>query len=575
MTAEADPERFRVDVSAARWACPRGWTATAEPPPGPRILWGQDALVAGLQLTAAAAGGARPRHAEVTAPARVEVIAGIVDALRAAVAEGVAVRWITRASEEDLRGRDGRSGALAEADGGVVVLDALDLLEAPERWRAVREAMAFATVRRMAGKGSDEPDSGAPIPETDAARVAVVVVGSDAAVRKLREGDERAAQLLRFRLEWTPDLPRTFESGQLLVTALRQASAEFGIDGVSPGGYGFLLEDLAAAGRRNRLAVDLRRAEDALLEAAAARSGSAPLDRRAMRSAAAAVRARQAEREDSHRRRAALGQLKLETHGEALGVVNGLMVYGQARKSYAMPGRITAAIAVGREGLINVEREAKYSGRSFDKGVYQLAGLLRSLFAAGSPLGVAATLTFEQSYGRVDGDSATLAEAIAVLSCAAQLPARQDLAVSGSINPRGEVLPVGSISLKVEGWYRTCLDQGLTGTQGVVLPLANVPDLQISETIVAAIADGTFSLWAVDSVDDAVEIVLGRKAGRRPGKPYLGGSVYGRAGQTMRRMSERLYPPRKQVAKKPEGKKADGKKTQATPPVKGPSPSKK
>ena len=244
-----------------------------------------------------------------------------------------------------------------------------------------------------------------------------------------------------------------------------------------------------------------------------------------------------------------------------------------------MPGRITASIAVGREGLINVERESKYSGRSFDKGVFQLAGLLRSLFAQSSPLGLAATLTFEQSYGRVDGDSATLAEAIAVLSSAAQLPCRQDVAVSGSINTRGDVQPVGSSSLKVEGWYRTCLDRGLTGTQGVVLPRANLPDLQVSEEVAAAITEGRFQLWAVDSVDDAVEIVLGRPAGKRPGKPYLAGSVYGRAGRTMRRMSERLYPPRKTAAKKADAKKAAAKKpeakTQVTDAVKGPKPKKK
>jgi len=155
-----------------------------------------------------------------------------------------------------------------------------------------------------------------------------------------------------------------------------------------------------------------------------------------------------------------------------------------------------------------------------------------------------------------------------VLSCAALLPCRQDVAVSGSINTRGEVLPVGSVTLKVEGWYQTCLAAGLTGTQGVVLPRGNVPDLQLGDEVTAAIAEGRFAIWAVDTVDQALEVVLGRSAGRRPGKSFVAGSVYGRAAHTMQRMSERLYPPRKQPPK--EG--AAASKTVAAPPVTAPEP---
>jgi len=506
-------------------------------------------------------------HLEVTAPARVDVLTAIVDVLRAEAGDAAAVRWATRPTEEVLRGRGARAGLLAEADGGFVVVDALDLVDAPERWRALREAMSFGTVERLAAPAPDATAPAAP-PEVDPTRVAVVVIGPDAAVRKLREADERASELLRTRLEWSSDVARAREDALLLVASLRRFVADAGIVDVTPGAYAALLEALTRTARRGRLASDLRPAEEALSRAHATRSPGAALDRRAIRTALGDLRERSGAREEAHRRRADLGQLRIDTTGTISGVVNGLMVYGQQRQAYAMPGRITASIAVGREGLINVERESKYSGRSFDKGVFVLAGLMRSLFGRTSPLGLAATLTFEQSYGRVDGDSATLAEAVAVLSCAALLPCRQDVAVSGSINTRGEVLPVGSVTLKVEGWYQTCLAAGLTGTQGVVLPRGNVPDLQLGDEVTAAIAEGRFAIWAVDTVDQALEVVLGRSAGRRPGKSFVAGSVYGRAAHTMQRMSERLYPPRKQPPK--EG--AAASKTVAAPPVTAPEP---
>ena len=232
------------------------------------------------------------------------------------------------------------------------------------------------------------------------------------------------------------------------------------------------------------------------------------------------------------------------------------MVYGQARQAYAMPGRITARVAVGRQGLINVEREAKYSGRSFDKGVYQLAGLLRGLFATRSPLGLVASLVFEQSYGRVDGDSATLAEALALFSCLSDLPCRQDVAVSGAITQRGDVLPIGSASLKVRGWWLTCRTEGLTGAQGVVLPAASVGDLHLSGDLARDIRDGRFQVWAASTLEDAILVILGKPAGLRPGKAFAQGSVYARTARRLQQMSERLHPPRpKMKPKKPDGGK--------------------
>ena len=202
--------------------------------------------------------------------------------------------------------------------------------------------------------------------------------------------------------------------------------------------------------------------------------------------------------------------------------------------------------------------EILHSGRSFDKGIFMLTGFLRSLYARKSPLGIVASLAFEQSYGKVDGDSATLAEALAIFSELSDLPCRQDIAVTGAVNQRGELMPVGSVNLKVNGWYQSCKQRGLTGTQGILFPKSNIGDLQLDSEVLAAVQRGEFHLYGAATVDDAVEVILGRPFGRvAPGKPFIPGSVYRLTAGRMKAMSERLYPPRGNASKKkPATKKA-------------------
>lgn len=532
-------DRFALSADRVRWRCPRRWLRGEVDRTLPAGLRGQEALVDGLDVLAAVAHRGGVHHVEVTTTDPVETASAIADLLRR---RGREVTTLARPSELQLRGRGDARGQLSLASGEVVVVDAADLLAEPGSWSALREAMELGDVTRL-------PLETAPLPHPDLAEVSVVVVGTDASLTALREADKRVERLLYRRLERLSDLERSPAGVAVLVGVLRDYLESEELGAASEGAIAELIERSARRGRRQRLAVDLHRERQSLLEARLTRPEGA-LDRRHVRAALERISARRSPREQAHRVRIARGQLVIDTEGSRVGVVNGLMVYGQSRQAYAVPGRITARIGVGRQGLINVERESKYSGRSFDKGVFQLAGFLRSLFGQVSPLGLAATLTFEQSYGRVDGDSATLAEALALLSSLADLPVRQDIAVSGAINPRGEVLPVGSATLKAEGWFRCCADRGLTGSQGVMLPRASAEDLQVSDVVARAVADERFHVWVVDTVDQAVEVALGRSAGVRPKGGFTRGSVYARAGHRARHMSERLFPPRRPPAKK-------------------------
>jgi predicted ATP-dependent protease len=500
--------------------------------------------VDGLRVLAGLAGRSTPHHLELTVPARVGWARSAAELLRELTTDQLPVVLADRPDARSLRGGT-EAGLCQRADGGILVVDAADLQANDGAWPALQEAMSLATVT-PAGK-SDDPEPPAP---PRPARLSALVVGTEATLKKLRETHAGAAPLLARRLDVASDVPRDRSGVAVVAALLRRHVLDHDLGDVTEGALRWLVEALAAGARRDRLPLWLDSACQALSEARLAHpAGSLGAPRVA--TAWARMRERRSGREELHRARIAAGIVLVRTEGQLIGVVNGLMVYGQARQAYAIPGRITARVAVGREGLINVERESKYSGRSFDKGVYQLAGLLRGLFATRSPLGLAASLVFEQSYGRVDGDSASLAEALALFSCLSDLGCRQDVAVSGAINQRGEVLPIGSGNLKVEGWWRTCRDRGLTGTQGVVLPAASVPDLQLSGELLEDLRQGRFSLWSATSLEEAIEVVLGRPAGLRPGKAFAQGSVYARAARRMMQMSERLHPPRPKPKPKP------------------------
>ena len=250
--------------------------------------------------------------------------------------------------------------------------------------------------------------------------------------------------------------------------------------------------------------------------------------------------------EEHHRDRLAKQRLRVRTTGSTVGTVNGLLVYTIDGHRYGAPARITATAAVGREGVINIEREAKLSGKTFDKGVYALVGLLRSRFCQSDPLGMVAMITCEQSYGRIDGDSAAAAEFVAIVTQLAGVPVRQGIAITGSLSQRGELQSVGGVNEKVEGFFATCRDRGLEKGQGVIIPAANVEDLVLDEELVKAARKGLFRVWALDSVDEALHVLTGIPAGEADTQGrFPPRSLLGRAQRRLEEMSRRLFPPRR------------------------------
>ena len=231
----------------------------------------------------------------------------------------------------------------------------------------------------------------------------------------------------------------------------------------------------------------------------------------------------------------------IDTQDAVVGQVNGLAVVQMEEYAFGYPTRITARTYVGSNGVTNIERETKMSGSSHSKGVLTLGGYLGGKFAQEKPLALSAQITFEQNYGGIDGDSASSTELYALLSSLADVPLKQNLAVTGSINQLGEIQPIGGATEKIEGFFDLCRAKGLTGEQGVIIPAQNVDDLMLKEEIVAAVQENKFHIYSVRTVEEGVELLSGIPAGMLDAEgKYTEGSVFRKVQQKLEKYNKSI-----------------------------------
>jgi len=244
--------------------------------------------------------------------------------------------------------------------------------------------------------------------------------------------------------------------------------------------------------------------------------------------------------EDELRRLIVEGTIMVDFAGAVVGQINGLSVYMQGDYQFGLPTRITATTSIGRGGVVAIEREVKQSGAVHDKGVMILSGFFAQRFGQNKPLTFSASLCFEQTYGGVDGDSASSTELYALISSLSGLSLRQDIAVTGSVNQHGQVQAIGGVNEKIEGFFTLCNIVGLTGRQGVMIPRANVKNLMLNGDVVAACRDGRFHVWAVSTIDEGLELLTGTPAGEFVDGQWSEGSVNARVDQRLTTMVETL-----------------------------------
>ena len=410
-----------------------------------------------------------------------------------------------------------RPGALHTANGGYLILQAPDLLSDPRSWIKLKRSLKSKQIRvEDIGEVLTPLPTVNLVPEPIPLDLKVILVGPQHMLAMLEAVDPDFSELFKIRAEFEPDAANDESATRSYASFVRRACDVCSLRQFERGA---LVEVLRygnrLAGRQDRLSTRYGTIADLSEEAnqLAHNEEATVVTAGHVRSAIAARTRRSDLIPVRLRRLIAEGTLHIETTGAVMGQVNGLAVYQVGSHAFGTPTRITCRTGAGSLGVVNIEREVERSGAIHSKGVLVLSGYLMGTFGRERPLSFSASVTFEQSYDEVDGDSASSAELYAILTSLAQVPMRQDIAVTGSVDQFGNIQPVGGVTQKVEGFFDVCREVGLTGSQGVVIPAANTINLTLREDVVRAVAEGQFQLWAVSRVEEGLELLTNMPAG--------------------------------------------------------------
>lgn len=407
------------------------------------------------------------------------------------------------------------AGSLLRAHGGCLVINIIDALSEPLVWRALKRALKNQKLEIEAYDPFALFATSMLKPEPMSFDTRVVLTGPTEVFQLLYFLDEEFSSIFKVRADFGFEVAGD-QSRQNFIAQVARIAAEEQLPPFTTDAVARLIEfAVRSVGDRRKLPSQWNELSDIMREAAfwSAKGQQAQVAGSAVEQAI----------EQRHFR---LNRIEAKTHelirdkillvdvdGKRVGQVNGLAVMDVVGYDFGRPSRITASVSMGSAGLIAVDREAKMSGKTYDKAVFIIAGYLRNVYAQDFPLSLSASLSFEQSYSGIEGDSASAAELFALISALSGVPLRQDLAVTGSVSQFGDIQPIGGVTEKVEGFFFTCREIGLTGGQGVVIPVQNVNNLIPCREVVEAVKAGTFHIYPVRTIDEGLEVLTGMKAG--------------------------------------------------------------
>lgn len=434
-----------------------------------------------------------------------------------------------------------KAGSFLRANGGYLVLNALDVLTEPGVWTTLMRTMRYGLFEIQNPISLFLVSTARMKPQPIKCRVKVILIGDDYLYNLLYFLDEDFKKIFKVKAEFDSEMHRDNQTISDYVRFAKKIIDEDNLLPMDRTGLAAVVEFGARlAGRKNKLSTRFHLISDVIRESDywAKQAGKKVISREDVEKAIAEKVERVNLIERKIQELIEEGTLLIDTEGKVVGQVNGLAVYDTGELTFGKPTRITARTSTGRAGLINIEREADLSGKTHNKGVLILAGYLRGKYAQDKPFALSASIAFEQSYSGVDGDSASSTEAYAILSSLSGLPLRQDIAVTGSINQKGEIQPIGGVNEKIEGFFAVCRARGLTGTQGVIIPHQNVKNLMLKEEVVRAVAEGKFHIYPIKTVDEGMEILTGVKAGERlPDGSYEPETVNALVDEAIRRLA--------------------------------------
>ncbi len=446
-----------------------------------------------------------------------------------------------------------KAGSLLRANGGYLMVDAQQLLKNPFVYDALKRAIKNKEIRiedvsELYGFISSAVIKPQPIPLD----VKVVLIGSSLIYYLLQAYDEEFAKIFKIRADFDYEtdsdqhtihqyarfIKKVVDEEQLLPfdrSAVREVIL-----------YGHrLVED------QKKISLQFGRVVSIIREASywAHQNGQTVVSAAHVQKAILEYEYRHNMIEEKIQEMIERDIYRIQVEGEAVGQINGLAVLNVGNYRFGRPNRITAKTYIGNEQVVHIERKARLSGKIHDKGVYVFSGFFNSKFGRHMPLSFSASLTFEQSYSVIDGDSASSTELFALISSLAEVPIKQGIAVTGSVNQNGEIQAIGGVNEKIEGFYRVCQAKGLTGEQGVIIPRNNVDHLMLKDDVIQAVAEGKFHIWAIDTVEDGLEILTGLPAGERDRRGrFPRATIYHRVEQNLKKLAKRADAFRKKIS---------------------------
>jgi lon-related putative ATP-dependent protease len=437
-----------------------------------------------------------------------------------------------------------KAGSYVKANGGYLVLNLLDVLMEAGVWPALKRSLKTKTMEIQTYDPFYLFTTTGLKPEPIEMDVKVVVISDEYLYHMLLAYDEDVRKIFKVRADFDSSMNKNEESIRQFAEFIKMKKDEEDLRPFDKTAVSALTEHaVRMSGRQEKISTSFPAITDLIREADfwADQENQSIVREEHVDKAIESRIFRSNLIEEHIQEMIDRGTIKIAVDGAVVGQVNGLAVYNLGDYMFGKPSRITASTSMGRSGIINIEREADLSGSTHNKGVFILSGYLREKYAQDKPLTMSASIAFEQSYSGVDGDSASSTEVYALLSSLSGIPLRQDIAVTGSVNQKGEVQAIGGVNQKTEGFYDCCRQIGLTGQQGVLIPESNVKDLMLRKDVVDAVDKGQFHVYAVRTIDEGIEILTGKESGeKQPDGTYQKGTINDLVDKKLRELAEGL-----------------------------------
>ena len=422
-----------------------------------------------------------------------------------------------------------KAGSIIKASGGFLILNAEELFNEESSWDNLKKALKSGEVQIQQPVSPFNPTGGFLKPQPVKIDTKIIIIGNESIYDLLYAGDEEFEKFFKVVAEFDSEMDITEENTRQYISFIEEHIKKKNMKNITDNGIQAVLDyGIRLTRHRKKYSAQFSKILDILVESDywAGENRKKNIDRIDVE---AAISHREYVNSLPEEKLTAMmeeGTIRIDVKGKKTGVVNGLAVYDRGFYSFGRPFLISATAAPGDEGIINVEREAGLSGEIYDKGVMITEGFLRSFYGRNFPVSMFASICFEQSYGEVEGDSASSTEIYALLSAISGIPLRQDIAVTGSVNQLGEIQPIGGVNEKIEGFFSVCEKFSLTGTQGVIIPEANVKNLVLPEKIRESIRNNLFSIYPVATINQGIEILSEMEAGNADSRGKFPGGTF-------------------------------------------------